>query len=99
MTDGKPKSLKQGRTRLSARYLAALRAHLRRDDDYRAAGKPPIDYDDRAAREALVDALTRDGYALLGALDGERLPVPLAEAAALLATVLGQDLDAGTDGV
>ena len=77
----------------------ALRAHLRRDDDYRAAGKPPIDYDDRAAREALVDALTRDGYALLGALDGERLPVPLAEAAALLATVLGQDLDAGTDGV
>ena len=77
----------------------ALRAHLRRDDDYRTAGKPPIDYDDRAAREALVDALTRDGYALLGALDGERLPVPLAEAAALLATVLGQDLDAGTDGV
>ena len=77
----------------------ALRAHLRRDDDYRTAGKPPIDYDDRAAREALVDALTRDGYALLGALDGERLPVPLAEAAALLATVLGQDLETDADGV
>ena len=30
MTDGKPKSLQQGRARLSARYLAALRAHLRR---------------------------------------------------------------------
>jgi len=75
----------------------ALRAHLRRDDDYRAAGKPPIDYDDPAAREALVDALARDGHALLGALDGERLPVPLAEAATLLATVLGQDLDQDAD--
>lgn len=77
----------------------ALRAHLRRDDDYRTPGKPPIDYDDRAAREGLVDALARDGQALAGALDGECLPAPLAEAATLLATVLGQDLDAGDDGV
>jgi len=77
----------------------ALRSHLRRDDDYRAAGRPAADYDDRAAREALVDALARDGRALLAALDGERLPALLAEAAALLATVLGQDLDEGTDGV
>ena len=30
MTDGKSKSQKQGRTRAPARYLAALRAHLRR---------------------------------------------------------------------
>jgi hypothetical protein len=77
----------------------ALRALLRRDDDYRAAGKPAADWEDRAAREALVDALARDGYALLAALDGERLPATLGEAAALLATVLGQDLDEGTDGV
>jgi hypothetical protein len=33
---------------------AVLRALLRRDDEYRAAGKPACDYDDRAAREALV---------------------------------------------
>ncbi len=76
-----------------------LRVHLRRDDDYRTAGKPACDYDDPAAREALVDALARDGHALLAALDGERLPALLGEAAALLATVLGQDLDAGADGV
>ncbi len=76
----------------------ALRAHLRRDDDYRTSGKPACDYDDPAARDALVDALARDGAALLAALDGERLPAPLAEAASLLATVLGQDLDQGADG-
>ena len=37
----------------------ALRAVLRRDDDYRAAGKPVCDYGDAAAREALVDALAK----------------------------------------
>jgi hypothetical protein len=78
---------------------ADLRVRLRRDDDYRAAGKPACDYDDPAARAALVDALARDGHALLTALDGERLEVPLAEAASLLATVLGQDLDEGPDEV
>ena len=75
-----------------------LRSRLRRDDDYAAAGKPACDYDDVAARAALVDALARDGYALLAALDGERLDPALGEAAALLATVLGQDLEAGPDG-
>ena len=47
-----------------------LRAVLRRDDDYAAAGKPACDYDDPAAREALVDALARDARALLAVLDG-----------------------------
>jgi len=75
-----------------------LRTLLRRDDDYRTAGKPACDYDDPAARAALVDALARDGYALLAGLDGERLSGLLAEAAALLATVLGQDLEDGDDG-
>jgi hypothetical protein len=75
-----------------------LRAHLRRADDYRTSGKPAADYEDPAARAALVDALARDGYALLAALDGEHLEGSLAEAAALLATVLGQDLDEGGDG-
>src|SRR5437762_7703872 len=37
-----------------------LRAVLRRDDDYANAGKPVCDYADRAAREALVDALAKD---------------------------------------
>lgn len=77
---------------------AELRAVLRRDDDYASAGKPICDYDDRAAREALVDALAKDARALLGALDGRHLSTGLTEAAALLATVVGQDLDEGEDG-
>jgi len=76
----------------------ALRAVLRRDDDYRTGGKPAADWDDAAARAALVDALARDGEAVLTALEGESLPPPLAEAATLLATVLGQDLEPGPDG-
>ena len=76
----------------------ALRAVLRRDDDYRAGGRPAADWDDADARAALVDALARDGGAVLGALEGEPLPPALAEAATLLATVLGQDLEAGSDG-
>ncbi len=76
----------------------ALRAVLRRDDDYRSGGKPAADWDDADARAALVDALARDGVAVLEVLEGEPLAPPLAEAAALLATVLGQDLEPGPDG-
>src|SRR5216683_2367040 len=43
-----------------------LRGLLSRDDEYAAAGKPVCDYDDPAAREALVDALAKDAHALLG---------------------------------
>jgi hypothetical protein len=75
-----------------------LRAVLRRDDDYRGGGKPAADWDDAEARAALVDALARDGDALLAGLEGEPLEAPLAEAAVLLATVLGQDLEEGSDG-
>ncbi len=50
---------------------AGLRGLLARDDDYAAAGKPACDYDDPAARQALVDALARDARALLAALDGQ----------------------------
>ena len=78
---------------------AGLRGLLARDDDYAAAGKPACDYDDAAAREALVDALARDARALLAALDGQELPALPAQAAALLASVTGQDLDEGADGV
>jgi len=78
---------------------AGLRGLLARDDDYAAAGKPACDYEDPAAREALVDALARDARALLAALDGQELSPLLAQAAALVATVTGQDLDEGADGV
>src|SRR5436309_2444908 len=40
-----------------AELESELRGLLGRDDDYRAAGKPVCDYDDRDAREALVDAV------------------------------------------
>ena len=75
-----------------------LRALLVRDDDYRASGKPACDWDDRASREALVDALARDANALLLALEGEVLPDDLAQAAALLATLVGQDLETDAAG-
>jgi hypothetical protein len=76
-----------------------LRRLLCRDDDYAAAGKPACDYDDPAAREELVDALARDAHALLAALDGQELGPGVAQAAALLATVTGQDLEEDAGGV
>ncbi|MFG1955335.1 transposase [Micromonospora sp. NPDC048830] len=76
-----------------------LRAVLSSGDDYTTIGKPVIDWDDKTARDALVDSRARDGYALLAVLDGlTDLPEPVAQATRLLATVLGQDLEAGGDG-
>src|SRR5271168_779736 len=62
----------------------AVRAALVRDDAYDTVGKPPCDWDDRAAREALVDALVRDAKGALSALDGEALPTGAMAAADLL---------------
>ena len=76
-----------------------LRGLLGRNDDYRSAGKPVCDYEDPDAREALIDALAKDANALLLALDGRELGPELGKAAALLAAVVGQDLDEGEDGV
>jgi hypothetical protein len=76
-----------------------LRAVLRSGDDYATADKPHIDWDDRAAREPLIDSRARDGYRCLHLLEGLTLDGPVAEAAALLATVLGQDLEEDEDGV
>jgi hypothetical protein len=76
-----------------------LRGRLARDDDYATAGKPVCDYEDRLAREQLIDALAKDARALLGALDGRELPDGVKQAGALLAAVVGQDLDEGEDGV
>src|SRR4051812_5867504 len=78
---------------------AEMRGLLERDDDYRAAGKPVCDYEDPGARAALVDALAKDAYALLIALDGRELPAAVRQAAEVLAAVVGQDLDEDAEGV
>jgi hypothetical protein len=77
---------------------AKVRAGLQREEDYAAPGKPACDWTDRAAREALVDALVRDAYRAHFALRGERLDPRVAEAAVLLATVTGQDIEETADG-
>lgn len=76
-----------------------LREGVMRDDDYAAAGKPVCDYDDPIARTVLVDDLAKDAKAMLAVLDGQELQPALAQAGALLATVVGQDLDQDPDGV
>lgn len=78
---------------------AAVRGVLARDDDYASAGKPPCDWDDGAAREALVDELVKDALAALEALDQQPLPDGARDAAGLLALVAGQDVEQGGDGV
>jgi hypothetical protein len=77
---------------------AKVRALLQREDAYAAPGKPACDWTDPQAREELVDALVRDGYRAHYALRGERLDPRVAEAAALLATVTGQDIEETDDG-
>lgn len=75
-----------------------VRSALQRDDDYASAGKPPCDWDDPAAREALVDALVKDANAVLGALEEVDLPPDARQAAELLAVVAGQDVCQREDG-
>jgi Transposase domain (DUF772) len=59
-------------------------------DDYTSLAEPQIDWDDQAARQALVDVRARDGHAVLGALAGRSLPAAVAEAARLLAAVVAR---------
>jgi hypothetical protein len=75
-----------------------LRATLSSGDEYASAAKPQIDWDDKEAQAALVDSRATDGYAALVLLEGRELDSGVAEAAALLATVLGQDLETEDDG-
>jgi hypothetical protein len=77
---------------------AKVRGLLRRDDDYAATGKPACDWADPAARAELVDALVRDAYRAGYALRDQRLDPRVAEAAALLATVTGQDIEETAEG-
>ena len=83
----------------AAGLAVRVRGVLERDDEYATAGKPPCDWDDSAAREALVDALVHDALAVLGVLDGETLIGAARDAADLLAVVAGQDVAEGDDGV
>jgi transposase len=75
-----------------ADQATALRQKLARTD-YDEGGKPAIDWDDQAQREALVDELVRDALALLAGLEGQALSDEVAEAVELVATVAGQDVE------
>jgi hypothetical protein len=71
--------------------------------DYSKPGKPKIDWDDPAAKDALVSALVNDANALVDAFQDARLGEEAACALALLALVAGQDVEPaegsdGTDG-
>ena len=68
--------------------------------DYCVPGKPKIDWDDPAARDALVSALVNDANAVVAAFAGAGLEEPAASALALLALVAGQDVEPaeGSDG-
>jgi hypothetical protein len=78
---------------------AELRGALRSGDDYATSDKPQIDWDDAAARDALIDSRAKDAYAILLVLEGKELGPVVSEAATLLATVVGQDTQEGPDGV
>ncbi len=71
--------------------------------DYAQPGKPRIDWDDPAAKDALVSALVNDANALVAALKDRDLDEQAAAAVGLLALVAGQDVEPaegsdGTDG-
>jgi hypothetical protein len=74
--------------------------------DYSQPGKPPIDWDDPQAKDALVSDLVNDALAVLAELAGPGAPQrdpAAADALGLLALVAGQDVEPaegsdGTDG-
>jgi len=83
---------------LDGELADTVRAVLKRDDDYLAAGKPLCDWDDSSAREALVDALAADAHAALACLAGREMSAAVKGAVALVAAVVGQDLEEHPDG-
>ncbi len=76
-----------------------LRRAMTSGDDYASAAKPQIDWEDKDAQADLVDSRAKDAYACLASLDGSALDPSVEEAARLLATVVGQDLEEGSDGI
>jgi transposase-like protein DUF772 len=82
----------------AAQIAAVCRGH-----DYGKPGKPTIDWEDPAAKEALVSALVNDANTLVAALSDVELDERAQAAVALLALVAGQDVEPaedsdGTDG-
>jgi hypothetical protein len=61
--------------------------------DYDDPGKPRIAWDDKDARDVLVDALVRDALAVLDALGEQEPGSKAADAVGLLALVAGQDVE------
>jgi hypothetical protein len=93
------RSALRGLLRVADDELAAeLRAVLTSGDDYASAAKPQIDWDDPDARDALIDSRACDAFSCLALLDGRELGPTLRDAAALLATVVGQDLEETANG-
>jgi hypothetical protein len=80
--------------------LIAARCHAHDWDD---PGKPRIDWDDKAGRDALVSALVEDARTVVAAFTDAKLDDSAAQSLALLALVAGQDVEPaegsdGTDG-
>jgi DDE family transposase/transposase-like protein DUF772 len=80
------------------RLTVELREVLAGAEDYASLAKPQIDWDDESARAALVEARARDAHGVLELLQGRLLPTAVAQAARLVAAVVGQDLEQARDG-
>ena len=76
------------------RRLAPRAAGLALGRDYDGRAKPVCDWGDPDERGWLIDDLVSDARAVLDALDGSQLSDEQAQAAALLAVVAGQDVEA-----
>ena len=75
--------------KLAPRAAALVLAH-----DYDSRAKPVCDWGDPDERAWLIDELVTDARAVLDALEGSELSDEQAQAAALLAVVAGQDVEA-----
>ena len=76
------------------RKLAPRAAGLVLAHDYDSRAKPVCDWGDPDERAWLIDELVTDAQRVLDALDGSELTEEQAQAAALLAVVAGQDVEA-----
>ena len=76
------------------RKLAPRAAALVLGHDYDSRAKPVCDWGDPDERGWLIDELVSDARAVLDALEGSELSDEQARAAALLAVVAGQDVEA-----
>ena len=75
-----------------------LRAVIESGDDDASPAKPQVDWDDEEARKSLIDSRAKDAYSCAALLEGRGLMSEVREAAELLASVLGQDLEEAEDG-